>query len=92
MSHGVQNLRFTGDTLANIYLSKITNWNDPRIAKDNPGVSLPDKKIIVVHRSDSSGTSFIFTDYLSKVSKRLEERPRLWLLAKLAHRCRRQGQ
>jgi phosphate transport system substrate-binding protein len=65
---GVQNLRFTGDTLANIYLSKITNWNDPRIAKDNPGVSLPDKKIIVVHRSDGSGTSFIFTDYLSKVS------------------------
>jgi phosphate transport system substrate-binding protein len=65
---GVQNLRFTGDTLANIYLSKITNWNDPRIAKDNPGVTLPDKKIIVVHRSDGSGTSFIFTDYLSKVS------------------------
>jgi phosphate transport system substrate-binding protein len=65
---GVQNLRFTGETLADIYLNKITNWNDPRIAKDNPGVSLPDKKIIVVHRSDGSGTSFIFTDYLSKVS------------------------
>jgi phosphate transport system substrate-binding protein len=65
---GVQNLRFTGETLADIYLNKITNWNDPRIAKDNPGVSLPDRKIIVVHRSDGSGTSFIFTDYLSKVS------------------------
>jgi phosphate transport system substrate-binding protein len=65
---GVQNLRFTGETLADIYLNKITNWNDPRIARDNPGVSLPDKKIIVVHRSDGSGTSFIFTDYLSKVS------------------------
>jgi phosphate transport system substrate-binding protein len=65
---GVQNLRFTGETLADIYLNKITNWNDARIAKDNPGVSLPDRKIIVVHRSDGSGTSFIFTDYLSKVS------------------------
>jgi phosphate transport system substrate-binding protein len=65
---GVTSLKFSGDLLADIYLNKITNWNDPRIAKDNPGVSLPDKKIIVVHRSDGSGTSFIFTDYLSKVS------------------------
>ena len=65
---GVTDLKFSGDVLADIYLNKITNWNDPRIAKDNPGVSLPDKKIIVVHRSDGSGTSFIFTDYLSKVS------------------------
>ena len=55
--------------LADIYLGKITNWNDPHIAKDNPGVNLPDQKIIVVHRSDGSGTSFIWTDYLSKVSK-----------------------
>ena len=45
------------------------NWKDPRIAKENPGVTLPDQKIIVVHRSDGSGTTFIFTDYLSKVSK-----------------------
>jgi len=66
---GITNLRFSGELLADIYLGKITNWNDPRIAKDNPGVSLPDKKIIVVHRAEGSGTSFIFTDYLSKVSK-----------------------
>jgi len=65
---GATDLRFSGDVLADIYLGKISNWNDARIAKDNPGVHLPDQKIIVVHRSDGSGTSFIFTDYLSKVS------------------------
>ncbi|HEY1804701.1 MAG TPA: phosphate ABC transporter substrate-binding protein PstS [Terracidiphilus sp.] len=65
---GVADLRFSPDVLADIYLSKITNWNDPRIAKDNPGAHLPDQKIIVIHRSDGSGTTFIFTDYLSKVS------------------------
>lgn len=65
---GVTDIRFSGDVLADIYLGKITNWNDPRIAKDNSGAHLPDQKIIVVHRSDGSGTSFIFTDYLSKVS------------------------
>ena len=65
---GVTDVRFSGDVLADIYLGKISNWNDPRIAKDNPGAKLPDQKIIVVHRSDGSGTSFIFTDYLSKVS------------------------
>lgn len=65
---GVTNLRFSGETLANIYLGKIRNWNDPAIAADNPGVKLPDQKIIVVHRSDGSGTSFIWTDYLSKMS------------------------
>src|SRR5450631_11100 len=66
---GASDVRFSGDVLADIYLGKITNWNDARIAKDNPGVKLPDQKIIVVHRSDGSGTSFIFTDYLSKVNK-----------------------
>jgi phosphate transport system substrate-binding protein len=66
---GVTTLRFSGETLANIYLGKVSNWNDPQIAKDNPGTKLPDQKIIVVHRSDGSGTSFIWTDYLSKVSK-----------------------
>jgi phosphate transport system substrate-binding protein len=66
---GVGDIRFSGETLADIYLGKISNWNDPSIARDNPGVHLPDQKIIVVHRSDGSGTSFIFTDYLSKVSK-----------------------
>jgi phosphate transport system substrate-binding protein len=54
--------------LADIYLNKINNWKDPRIAKDNPGVNLPDQKIIVVHRAEGSGTTYIFTDYLSKVS------------------------
>jgi phosphate transport system substrate-binding protein len=66
---GVSDLKFSPDVLADIYLGKIANWNDPRIAKDNAGVSLPNLKIIVVHRSDGSGTSYIFTDYLSKVSK-----------------------
>ena len=66
---GVSDLRFSGATLADIYMGKINNWNDASIAKDNPGAKLPDLKINVVHRSDGSGTSFIFTDYLSKVSK-----------------------
>ena len=61
-------LKFSPDVLADIYLGKITTWNDPRIAKDNPGVKLPAQNIIVVHRSDGSGTTYIFTDYLSKVS------------------------
>lgn len=71
----VNDLNFSPDVLADIYLAKITNWNDPRIAKDNPGVHLADQKIIVVHRSDGSGTSFIFTDYLSKVSKEWNDGP-----------------
>lgn len=57
-----------GSTLAGIYLGKITKWNDPAIVKLNPGVHLPSAKIYVVHRSDGSGTTFNFTDYLSKVS------------------------
>lgn len=63
-----KDLRFAPDVLADIYLGKITSWNDARIAKDNPGVQLPNQPISVVHRSDGSGTTFIFTDYLSKVS------------------------
>ena len=66
---GVHDLRFSSEVLADIYLGKINDWADPRIVKDNPGVRLPNQKIIVVHRSDGSGTSYIFTDYLSKVSK-----------------------
>jgi phosphate transport system substrate-binding protein len=58
-----------GATLANIFLGKITKWNDPAIVKLNPGVKLPSQPIVVVHRSDGSGTTFIFTNYLSKVSK-----------------------
>jgi phosphate transport system substrate-binding protein len=61
-------LNFSGDVIADIYLGKITKWNDGRIAKDNPGANLPDKAILPVYRSDGSGTSFIFTDFLSKVS------------------------
>lgn len=62
------NLRFSGETLAGIYLGNIKKWNDAAIAKDNPGVKLPNEDITVVHRSDGSGTSFVFTDYLAKVS------------------------
>jgi len=65
---GVGDLKFSSSVLADIFLGKISTWNDGRIAKDNPGVNLPSQKIIVVHRSDGSGTSYIFTDYLSKVS------------------------
>jgi phosphate transport system substrate-binding protein len=72
---GMKNLRFSPDVLADIYLGKISNWNDGRIAKDNPDAKLPDQKIIVVHRSDGSGTSFIWTDYLSKVSKEWSDGP-----------------
>ena len=56
-------LNFSGDVIADIYLGKITTWNDARIAKDNPGVNLPANAILPVYRSDGSGTSFIFTDY-----------------------------
>jgi len=61
-------LRFSPQTIADICLGKISNWNDKAIAADNPGVRLPDRAIVVVHRSDGSGTNYIFTDYLSKVS------------------------
>lgn len=61
-------LNFSPDVIADIYLGKITMWNDPRLAKDNPGVSLPSKAILPVYRSDGSGTTYIFTDFLSKVS------------------------
>jgi phosphate transport system substrate-binding protein len=66
---GVSDLKFSPDVLADIFLGKISNWNDARIAKDNPGVKLPSENINVVHRSEGSGTTYIFTDYLSKVSK-----------------------
>jgi phosphate transport system substrate-binding protein len=61
-------LKFTPEALAGIFLGKIASWNDPAIATANPGVSLPNQPIIVIHRSDGSGTSYIWTDYLSKVS------------------------
>ncbi|HEV2415290.1 MAG TPA: phosphate ABC transporter substrate-binding protein PstS [Candidatus Dormibacteraeota bacterium] len=65
---GVNSLNLDGPTLANIYLKHITNWNDPALATLNSGTTLPNKAITVVHRSDGSGTTFHFTDYLSKVS------------------------
>jgi phosphate transport system substrate-binding protein len=61
-------LKFTPQILAGIYLGQITSWNDKAIAAANPGVSLPNKSIIVVHRSDGSGTTFVFTEYLCKVN------------------------
>ena len=70
-----QPLRFTGPVLARIFLGKITKWNDPNIAAQNPGVALPAQDIAVVHRSDGSGTSFIFTDYLSNVSPEWKSGP-----------------
>ena len=65
---GATNIKLTGDVLARVYLQQVTTWNDPSIVALNPGVSLPMKTIVVVHRSDGSGTTFALTDYLSKVS------------------------
>lgn len=67
-------IKFSGDLLAGIYLGKITKWNDPAFGKDNPGLKLPDKPIVVVHRADGSGTTYIFTDYLSKVSPEWQQK------------------
>src|ERR1051325_3596024 len=61
-------LKFSPEVIADIFLGKITKWDDPKIAADNAGVTLPAQNITVVHRSDGSGTSAVFTDYLSKVS------------------------
>jgi phosphate transport system substrate-binding protein len=61
-------LKLVGETIADIFLGKIKKWNDPKIAASNPGAKLPDKEIVVVHRSDGSGTTYIWTDYLSKIS------------------------
>jgi phosphate transport system substrate-binding protein len=69
-----QPLRFSSDVVADIFLGKIKQWNDARIAADNPGVTLPASNITVVHRSDGSGTSAVFTDYLSKVSAEWKEK------------------
>jgi phosphate transport system substrate-binding protein len=68
---GIENgaLRLSGETLANIFLKKITKWDDAAIKSLNPGVALPSTSITVVHRSDGSGTTFVFTNYLGKVSK-----------------------
>ncbi|MBY0230839.1 MAG: phosphate ABC transporter substrate-binding protein PstS [Gemmataceae bacterium] len=67
-------LRFTGPLLADIFLGKVKKWNDPAIKEANPGVDLPDLEIAVVHRSDGSGTTYIWADYLAKVSKEWKEK------------------
>ena len=67
-------LKFTGPVLADIFLGKITRWNDPALARLNPGVNLPAADITVVHRSDGSGTTYIFADYLGKVSPEWKKR------------------
>src|SRR5215216_7131502 len=69
-----QALRFSPEVVADIFLGKIKKWNDPKIAADNPGVTLPTTDMTVVHRSDGSGTSAVFTDYLSKVSPEWKEK------------------
>ena len=71
---GAPKLRFTPDLLADIFLGKITKWNDPRLVAANPSAKLPDQSIVVVHRSDGSGTTYIFVDYLSKVNKEWEQK------------------
>ena len=69
-----EELKFTGPLLADIFLGKVTKWNDPAIAKVNAGVNLPNTDIVVVHRSDGSGTTFIFADFLGKVSPEWKKR------------------
>ena len=71
---GNPHLKFTPDVIADIYLGKITKWTDPRIGAENPGVHLPDLAISVTHRSDGSGTTNIFSDYLCKVSPEWKEK------------------
>ncbi len=70
--HG--DLNFSADVIADIYLGKITKWNDGRLGRDNPGANLPDKPILPVYRSDGSGTTYIFTDFLSKVSPEFQSK------------------
>jgi phosphate transport system substrate-binding protein len=73
-SAGNAKLKFDAATIADIFLGRLTKWNDARIAQLNPGVKLPEQDIIVVHRSDGSGTTYVFVDYLSKVSPEWEKK------------------
>jgi len=72
---GNPEVKFTPDLVADIYLGKVTKWNDPGLTTINPGMNLPDMNITVVHRSDGSGTTYIFSDYLSKVSGEWKAKP-----------------
>ena len=71
---GDTRLKFDGNTLVDIFMGRLTKWNDQRLAALNPGVQLPDQDIIVVHRSDGSGTTYIFTDYLNKFSREWKDK------------------
>jgi phosphate transport system substrate-binding protein len=71
---GDTRLKFDGDALVDIFMGRLTKWNDKRLAALNPGVKLPDQDIIVVHRSDGSGTTYIFTDYLNKFSREWKDK------------------
>jgi phosphate transport system substrate-binding protein len=71
---GNPKLRFTPEILGDIFLGKLTKWNDAKLTAANPGVSLPDQPILVVHRSDGSGTTYIWVDYLAKVSREWEQK------------------
>ena len=85
-------LQLDGDVLSGIFLGKVRKWNDGKIAKLNPGVSLPAKDILVVHRSDGSGTTYIFTDFLFVGEQGVALRPRASEGSRVADRTRRQGQ
>ena len=69
---GIVGIKLTSELLEGIFMGEITNWNDSRLKANNPGLDLPDKKITVVHRSDGSGTTYIFSDYMSKISSKWE--------------------
>ena len=71
---GNPTLKFDAETIADIFLGKIKKWNDPKLVALNPGANLPDQEMVVVHRSDGSGTTYIWTDYLSKISPEWKQR------------------
>ena len=73
-SLGATQLKFDGNLLVDIFMGRVTNWNDRKIAALNPGVKLPDQDLIVVHRSDGSGTTYVFTDYLNKFSREWKDK------------------
>jgi phosphate transport system substrate-binding protein len=73
-SLGTTKLKFDGNVLVDIFMGRITKWNDPKLAAQNPGIKLPDTDLIVVHRSDGSGTTYVFTDYLNKFSREWKDK------------------
>lgn len=73
-SLGTTKLRLDGQTIVDMFMGRITKWNDPRIAALNPGVQLPKLDLIIVHRSDGSGTTYVFTDYLTKISREWKDK------------------